>query len=40
MAAELGKRLLAEVQEVGLDEVSWVPSHMRVPHNNWKARKM
>jgi len=24
MAAELGKRLLAEVQEVGLDEVSWM----------------
>jgi hypothetical protein len=29
MAAELGKRLLAEVQEVGLDEVS----HMTVLHN-------
>jgi hypothetical protein len=28
MAAEMGRRLLAEVQEVGLDEVS------RIPHNN------
>ena len=31
MAADLGKRLLAEVQEVGLDEVC----HMTDPHIYW-----
>ena len=40
MAVELGRRLLAEVQEVGLDEVSRGHGHMMIPHNSWTICRM